>query len=50
MYGNKISVSEIILLFVYAIGVTFIEGILSFGWDNLIIPITAGLALILIIS
>jgi phytol kinase len=50
LYGSNNSILGLILLSIYAAGVTFVEAILSCGWDNLIIPITAGLALILVIS
>ena len=50
IYGDDISVVGLTLLALYAIGVTAVEAILSRGWDNLVIPVVAGLALILVIS
>ena len=49
LYSVNTSVVGVTLVFIYAIGVTFIESIFSCGWDNLVIPIMAGLALILIV-
>jgi len=50
LYRNNISASGILLLPIYAFGITFVEAILSCGWDNLVIPVTAGLALVSIFS
>lgn len=50
LYRSSVSVFEVILLSIYAFGITFVEAILSCGWDNLIIPITAGLTFVLIFS
>ena len=49
LYAVNISVSGVASLFIYAMGVTLIESIFSCGWDNLVIPITAGLFLLLIV-
>ncbi len=50
LYGGSFSSFGIIMLFIYASVITFVEATLSCGWDNLIIPITAGLALVMIVS
>lgn len=47
---NQISLYGIFLLILYASIITVVEAIFSRGWDNLLIPITAGSALLLIIS
>lgn len=44
------SVWGIGMVFIYGIGITLIEAVFSDGWDNLIIPIASGLALLLILS
>ena len=41
---------EVVLIFIYATAIAFIESIFYRGWDNLVIPVTAGLALLLIIN
>jgi len=50
LYSSQISTLGTILICLYALGVTFIEALFSGGWDNLIIPVTAGVALLLIVS
>ena len=50
LYSSQISTLGVILVYVYALYITFIEALFSGGWDNLIIPFTAGSALLLIVS
>jgi phytol kinase len=50
LFITKISSAGILLLLFYSLGLTILEALFSRGWDNLVIPITAGLALFLIVS
>lgn len=50
LFSNDLSILGILMLIIYTICITLIESILSYGFDNLLIPVTAGLALLLLIS
>jgi phytol kinase len=50
LYTIEISSVGILLLLFYGLGLTILEALFSRGWDNLVVPIAAGLALLLIIS
>jgi phytol kinase len=47
---NQISFWDIFILALYTLVVTLFEAIFSRGWDNLVIPIVAGLSLVAILS
>ncbi len=47
IYGNSISVLGILLIALYSIIITSLEAILTGGWDNILIPIAAGLSILM---
>ena len=48
--GGPASFLILILIPIYAMGITIVEASLISGWDNLFIPLTAGFALLSILS
>lgn len=50
LYATHVSLPGIALLLLYTLAVTFAEAVFSGGWDNVIIPVAAGSALLLIVS
>jgi phytol kinase len=50
LWVNQISLEGIVIVALYTLVVTLVEAVFSRGWDNLIIPIVAGLSLIAILS
>lgn len=49
LFTSNISIITTTLIFVYVAFITFMEGLFSNGWDNLVIPIVSGLLLFLVI-